>query len=873
MKENIIYVCENCGAESLKWAGRCSICGQWNTLREIKKLTKATKVTKLTEEIKPEKLREVKTEKYQRIPTKIEEFDRVLGGGIVPGTLILLGGEPGIGKCITGDTRLLDPTSGAFLPITIWARRQRHVVSLNEATHRLIPQQIIAFHDQGVRSIIEVKTRLGRILRCTSNHPLLTPDGWRAAGDLSPGMYIASPRQLPYFGNDTMPEHKVKLIAYVLSDGSATNSIDVTTADPEIERDLIDLARRFGLELTVYPKRNSKAKTFRFIQPVGRRAEARKRVSRALRSVQATIGLAWAEWARLANVSYGLLNVWRRAEAVPSMVHLQQLAKAVNIPVETLASAARDQAEMRTSVAQFLESIGLRFMKARTKAVPECIFRLPKSQMALFLKVVFSCDGSVYITRKRQPGVSYSTTSYRLAQDIQHLLLRFGLVTRIRTKLSKVNSQSYTAYEIQLLGIPEVKKFLDEIGIWGRRGVQEKIRALPNPQLPSTHSSPYLKRLSGNDIYWDEIQSIKSAGKERVYDLTMPTHANFVANDLIVHNSTLLLQAADKLQNLLYISGEESKEQLKLRAERLGIKGDNLYLLTETDIESVIQSISSLFHSLTPSLLIIDSIQTMYDESFPTTPGSIIQVRECALRLQQFCKSSKTPVIITGHVTKEGTVAGPKTLEHLVDVVLYLEGERFSNMRLLHGTKNRFGPTEEVGVFEMTDKGLFQVKNPSKVFLEERREAPGSAITSVLSGSRAFLVEIQALISKTPFGYPKRTVSGYDYRRLDLLLAVLEKRIGLPLFNFDVYVNIVGGMRIEDRAADLAVCSSIFSIFKNKIIKPKTVLIGEVGLSGEIRNVAQLQKRIKEAKALGFKNIIGPEAKTLEEALKRAIVY
>jgi DNA repair protein RadA/Sms len=344
-----------------------------------------------------------------------------------------------------------------------------------------------------------------------------------------------------------------------------------------------------------------------------------------------------------------------------------------------------------------------------------------------------------------------------------------------------------------------------------------------------------------------------------------------------IGKSTLLLQLASKMDksdiSSLYVSGEESKEQLKFRAERLNIKGGNILLLSETDIDVIIQSALSLSHSLTPLLLIIDSIQTMYDENYPATPGSIVQVRECALRLQQFAKRNKAPVIITGHVTKEGSVAGPKTLEHLVDVVLYLEGERFQNTRILRGAKNRFGATEEIGIFEMKDTGLSEVKNPSKIFLEERREEPGSCLSSILSGTRAFLVEIQTLLVKSPFGYPKRTVSGFDIKRLDLLLAVLEKRMGLPLLNYDAYVNIVGGMKIEDRGADLAICGSIFSAFKNKNIKPKTVLIGEVGLSGELRNVNQMQKRIKEAKSLGFVNIIGPEVRTLEEALKRAIEH
>lgn len=342
-----------------------------------------------------------------------------------------------------------------------------------------------------------------------------------------------------------------------------------------------------------------------------------------------------------------------------------------------------------------------------------------------------------------------------------------------------------------------------------------------------------------------------------------------------IGKSTILLQLSSNLYPLssLYVSGEESKEQLKMRAGRLGIEGKNVYLLPETDIDRVLEATNQSINKLANQLIIIDSIQTMYDENYPGTPGSIVQVKECALKLQNLAKTSKTVVIITGHVTKEGAVAGPKTLEHLVDVVLYLEGERFADLRLLYGTKNRFGATGEVGVFKMGSNGLSEVKNPSEAFLKEKREEPGSVTAAILSGSRAFLVEIQSLLSKTSYGFPKRTVSGFDLRRLDLLLAVLEKRARLPFYSFDVYVNIVGGIKIEDRGADLAICASLYSVFKNRKIKPKTVLIGEVGLSGEIRNVTQFEKRVKEAKALGFSNIIGPEVKTLEEALKKAIEH
>ncbi|MCX6807136.1 MAG: DNA repair protein RadA [Candidatus Berkelbacteria bacterium] len=399
--------------------------------------------------------------------------------------------------------------------------------------------------------------------------------------------------------------------------------------------------------------------------------------------------------------------------------------------------------------------------------------------------------------------------------------------------------------------------------------------------------TPVTRSSIDKDVKPEKLSSIKIEQYQRVptfsaeFDRVLgggivPGSVILLGGEPGIGKSTLLLQivsSATKHKNkkVLYVSGEESKEQLKMRAERLKINSEGIYLLSETNVDFVIQSLSTMDQKALPELLIIDSIQTMYDETYPSTPGSIVQVRECALKLQQVAKSKDIPIIMIGHITKDGSVAGPKTLEHLVDVVLYLEGERLQNLRLLHDTKNRFGATEEVGVFEMTEKGLSEVKNPSKIFLEEKIESPGSAVTSILSGTRAFLVEIQALISKSPFGYPKRTVSGFDLRRLDLLLAVLERKMKIPLSLYDVYINIVGGMKIEDRATDLAICACLYSAFQNKKIRSNAVLLGEVGLSGEIREVMQLNRRTKEAKALGYDHVIGPMVHYLEKALKIAI--
>lgn len=330
-----------------------------------------------------------------------------------------------------------------------------------------------------------------------------------------------------------------------------------------------------------------------------------------------------------------------------------------------------------------------------------------------------------------------------------------------------------------------------------------------------------------------------------------------------IGKSTLLLEVASHIDNILYVSGEESLEQIKLRFDRLALKNKSIKLLSDIDLDSVISAINKE----NPKLIIIDSIQAVYSKDFPSTPGSLVQVRECALRLQQIAKTTSTPVILVGHVTKEGSVAGPKTLEHLVDVVLYLEGERFYNHRILRSAKNRFGTVDEIGIFEMTEKGLEEVANPSKLFLEERtKNIPGTVVTAAIEGSRALLVEVQALTTTTAFGYPQRRASGFDLNRLQLLVAVLQRRVGLALGNQDVFINVVGGIKINEPAVDLAVAMAIASAVKGKAIDPKICVFGEVGLSGEIRKVRLESKRIAEAKRLGFSKFIS--SKSLEGAVR-----
>ncbi len=328
-----------------------------------------------------------------------------------------------------------------------------------------------------------------------------------------------------------------------------------------------------------------------------------------------------------------------------------------------------------------------------------------------------------------------------------------------------------------------------------------------------------------------------------------------------IGKSTLLLQVsalvAQTRGRVVYVSGEETLQQIKLRSKRLGIKGEGLYLLAETDVDVILNQLEEL----SPGLVVIDSIQVMYLSEADTAPGSITQVRECTQRLMHWAKLSAVPIFITGHVTKEGTIAGPRGLEHIVDVVLYLEGEPFSAYRLLRCVKNRFGSTNELGVFEMKEQGLVEVENPSQVFLSQRLgEATSSAVVPTLEGSRPLLVEIQALTNPTSFGLPRRTANGVDFNRLLLVAAVLSKQVGLKLGNQDIMVNVTGGLRIGEPAADLAIALAIASSFRGAGVDPQLVAVGEVGLSGELRPVSQLDRRVAEAARLGFKRCLIPEA-------------
>lgn len=340
----------------------------------------------------------------------------------------------------------------------------------------------------------------------------------------------------------------------------------------------------------------------------------------------------------------------------------------------------------------------------------------------------------------------------------------------------------------------------------------------------------------------------------------VPGSLVLVGGDPGIGKSTLLLQVCQKLSSMnrriLYISGEESLKQIKLRANRMGEFSENLYLLCETNLELI----RGVIERQKPDMVVIDSIQTMYNEEIGSAPGSVSQVRESTNILMQLAKGMNIAIFIVGHVTKEGTVAGPRVLEHMVDTVLYFEGDRHASYRILRGVKNRFGSTNEIGVFEMRKEGLVEVENPSEFMLSGKPEnASGSVVACAMEGTRPMLMEIQALVCRSNFGMPRRTAAGIDYNRVNLLMAVLEKRLGLPLSNYDAYVNIAGGIRMNEPAVDLGVVMAVASSYKNKPVDEKIIVFGEVGLSGEVRAVSMPEQRVAEAKKLGFKTCVIPE--------------
>lgn len=417
-----------------------------------------------------------------------------------------------------------------------------------------------------------------------------------------------------------------------------------------------------------------------------------------------------------------------------------------------------------------------------------------------------------------------------------------------------------------------------ECGNWGT--ITEQTIALKKET-----TTPSAKTISFADIKSEKVFHFETGIKE--FDRVLgggltSSSVVLLGGDPGIGKSTLVLQTAANLsknQSVIYVSGEESAEQVKQRIERLNLAVDNLEFILETDVETI----SATLAEKKPRVAVIDSIQTLFSPKITSQAGSIQQVKVSTVKLLEVAKKQNITIIIIGHVTKGGAVAGPRTLEHLVDAVLYLEGDRYQSFRILRAIKNRFGGTEEIGVFEMKEEGLKEVKNPSEAFLRERaKKIAGSLVTCIIEGRRPLLIEVQALVTKSGFGYPQRRSAGFDSKRLQVLLAVLAKRAGVRLGDQDIHVNVVGGVAIKEPAADLAICLAIISALKNIPLDSNLVVLGEVGLGGEIRGVRQAEKRLEEAYKLGFSKIILPpgpwkkkgiaiyEVKDIQEAVKFA---
>lgn len=426
---------------------------------------------------------------------------------------------------------------------------------------------------------------------------------------------------------------------------------------------------------------------------------------------------------------------------------------------------------------------------------------------------------------------------------------------------SKTNNKQKTVYVCSQCGFesPKWAGQCSACGAWN--SFFEEIKQ-PEKPLPVSGADP-LKRAVPKRLH--EISAENELRQSTgISELDRVLGGGIVKGSLIlvsgepgIGKSTILLQMCMKMKGLriLYVSGEESPRQIKLRADRVGEYPENLFILPETDISAVV----ARTEETAPDILVVDSIQTMYREDMTSAPGSVPQVRECTSELMRLAKANEIPTFVVSHVNKEGAIAGPKVMEHMVDAVLYFEGERSSDHRILRAIKNRFGSTNEIGVFEMTESGLREIPNPSELFLLDKPEnVSGIATLCVMEGTRPIIAEVQTLVSKTPFPSPRRTAVGFDYQRLNLILAVLERRCGLFFGTSDVYVNVIGGLRLDEPAADLGVAVAMVSAAKDFVLPEKTMFIGEIGLAGELRAVSGIEKRLNEAASLGFTRCVIP---------------
>lgn len=839
------FTCSNCGKQSVYHLEICPVCKQRGTFTALVSSGARTAmggkngkpIAPIPEMLQAQRVDDISSEQEPRWILPTPELNRVLGGGLVPGSIILLGGEPGIGKCVVGSTYLateqgfvgiqsIKPEQTCLEDFTPFEIGVQSVDGVRQTSH---------FYDSGVKPTKRIETRMGYHLQGTYVHPVMTLSAqgekcWKAMNDLQVGDFVAIQRHgavwgdqvvLPEFTNrraknaiipqfpSTLSDKTAYVLGLLIGDGCLTNGITcgLTTNDTEIQQAFQDWARELNLHVTV----NGKSGTT------------------ALNNV----------------ISSRVLIDWFR-------------------------------------------ELGLTNAGAHDKQVPWVIMRSTQDNVRSFLQGLFDTDGSAH-----KLGVEFCTVSKELAHQVHLLLLQFGIVGKLRFK----TNQHAGAWIIQMQG-NNARLFYKRIGFrlerkqckqallpvksnnnfdvipylpsvdpfripnnyrWDRRYAKGERAASYDKARKIARFIPEINELLEPEFYWDEVIKAEDGGLAECYDLCVPeTHA-FVTNGIVSHNSSLSLAIASvfsrQIGKVLYASGEESVKQIKMRAERFGVQDHDLYLMSTTNLEDIFSEVTRL----SPDLLIIDSIQTVYLPELDGGAGNPSQIRECATRLQALAKTTGTSVVMIGHVTKEGNVAGPRTLEHLVDTVLYLEGERFGIYRLLRASKNRFGATNEIGVFEMVEHGLVEVPNPSMLFLNDRRaHMSGSAVGATMEGTRPIMVEVQALVASSQFSSPQRTVNGVSKTRLHLIAAVMDRHCAFDLVDHDLFVSAVGGITVEEPALDLSAALAIASSRLNLPVPDGLIAVGEVGLSGELRAVTQVEMRIREAANLGFREIIVP---------------
>lgn len=847
-KKRSNWVCTNCGKKTTMKMSICPGCKEYDTFinettierNEPKDIRTARAIGVSQSHV--QKLSEVNYQEQQRETTRIAEFDRVLGGGLVPGSLVLIGGEPGAGKCVTGDTFVL--TKNGY-------KRIDKIIPKGLPTETFIPFEIelMGLHNKIVKTThcyITDKTKTKKLMTSkgfeiegTFEHPLMTIDKngkyiWKRLDELKQGDYIAISRNNnETFGcNNVLPKLEIT---------KSTSQNDFTQIDLDVKTSYIfgllvgdgTLSDRSAISLTSNDSL-LKEKFISWLNKIGLNPHT-----------QGKYGI------RISSV-----GLW-----------------------------------------DWLKFIGMPMCTAIDKFVPQFIFETEKQNISAFLRGLFDADGS---SLKRRGEIEFSTISKDLAKQVQLLLLQFGIVCRVRQKVDKNNNASYLLW---ITG-KDAKSFYDHIG-FGLERKQERKKFLSDknntnwdviPYIPNTlnvselsnyerkqfkrymqnkrrisydMAKRYRDRFSEinnyvNDNYiWDIVEDVFDSNENVCYDFTIPDGHAFIANGIVSHNTTLLLNTLYNLSfnnTVLYVSGEESEAQIKMRAERMNINSDNIYVVFEKNIEQVLER---HIPETKPDYLVIDSINTFSSTQISGGPGSVSQIKYVTDLLQQIAKSTGLTIFVIGQVIKSGDIAGPQTLEHAVDTVLYLEGDKDNLYRILRSVKNRFGDVNEVGVFEMTGVGLVEVPNPSAAFLNERAlSAPGSAITVTMEGQRPLLVEIQSLCNRTTASNPMRRSDGFSRDRLFMVSSVIDRQIdAVQLDIADIILDVVGGMKLNERANDLAAAASIISSFADVSIPAEYVFIGEIVPVGQIRSVPNIEMRIKEAASMGFTRIVTPPMK------------